>query len=57
MPNGRTDDDQHIDLGTGDNIPMPRDFNAPDNASTISGNWGRTMGDEENLIEQAEGND
>lgn len=42
MADGRTSDNKHIDFGTGDSIPMPRDFTAPDNGSTCPGSWGHT---------------
>lgn len=40
MNDNRTSDNQHIDFGTGDDIPMPDRFTAPDNASTVSGTSG-----------------
>lgn len=47
--------DGHVNFSDSDDaVPMPEFFNAPDNAETVSGNWGRTMGAEEGLIEQGE---
>lgn len=47
--------DGHINFSDSDApVPMPESFNAPDNAETVSGVWGRMMGDEEGLIEQGE---
>lgn len=42
MKDGMTSDGKHIDFGTGDSIPMPERFSAPDNASTCPGSWGHT---------------
>lgn len=41
-----TSDNQHIDFGTGDDVPMPPSFNAPDNASTVPGSWGHVVTDD-----------
>lgn len=43
---GRTADGKHIDYGTGDSIPMPDRFSAPDNGATISGIGGHVCYDD-----------
>lgn len=46
--------DGHINFSDSEEPTSPEFFNAPDNAETVSGNWGRMMGAEEGQIEQGE---
>lgn len=51
----KTADGQHIDFGTGDDVPMPPGFNAPDNAATCPGSWGHIT-QEDDTIDTRSGN-